>query len=76
MIRSTIVKQKLDEVFIVEPNNLGLVTLTNIYKKLTKSLKIVPFVYLIPLSLLIVLLVYYLLGIYLVRLVSLLQYGF
>ena len=76
MIHSTIVKQKLDEVFIVEPNNLGLVTLTNIYKKLTKSLKIAPFVYLIPSSLLIVLLVYYFFGIYLVRLVNLLQYGF
>ena len=76
MIYSTIVKQKLDEIFIVEPNNLGLVILTNIYKKLTGSLKIAPFVYLVPLSLLIVLLVYYLFGIYLVRLVSLLQYGF
>ncbi len=70
------IKTKLQETFIVQPNDLGIAGLTHIYKSLTKLLKTAPFIYLIPLAFLLVLAIYFIFGVYLVRLVSQLQHGF
>lgn len=69
-------KQKLNEVFIIEPNDLGFSFLNYWYKKLTAPLKIAPFIFLVPLSLIAATLLYFLLRHFLVGLVTLLQYGF
>lgn len=69
-------KQKLNEVFSVEPNDLGVGFLTNYFRKITAYFKVIPFVYFIPLTFLISLILYFFLGKLLVRLVTILQYGF
>ena len=69
-------KKKLDEVFFVEPNDLGIDFLTYYFRKTTAYLKIVPFIYIIPFTFLISTLLYFILGKLLVRLVTMLQYGF
>lgn len=69
-------KKKLNEVFFIEPNDLGINFLTFYFKKITARLKIMPFVYVIPFAFLIVLILYLLLGKLLIRLVTFLQYGF
>ena len=69
-------QQKLDEVYSVEPNDLGVDLLTFIYKKSTSYLKSLPFVIIIPLSLFIAVLVYLLIGRIAIKVTSLLQYGF
>lgn len=69
-------RKKLGETFIVSPNDLGVKTLTNWYKKITSYLKTAPFLIVVPLSFLIGLFAYILLNHFLVKVVSLLQYGF
>jgi len=69
-------KQKLNEVFSIEPNDLGIDWLTFYFKKITAYFKVIPFVYVIPITFLISLVLYLLLGKLLVRLVTILQYGF
>ncbi len=69
-------RKKLSEVFIVEPNNLGFWPLTSIFKKTTKPLKTMPFIIIIPLAFFVAVLMYFTFGYLLIRLVSLLQYGF
>ncbi len=69
-------KHKLNEVFLIEPVDLGPNFLTLLYKKITNPLKYWPFVYIIPLSLLISLSLYLIFGPLLLKLVTLLQYGF
>jgi len=69
-------KQKLNEVFSIEPNDLGVDFLTFYFRKITAYFKVIPFVYIIPLTFLISLFLYLLLGKLLIRLVTILQYGF
>lgn len=69
-------KQKMNEVFSVEPNELGVSFLTNYFKKTTAYLKIMPFVYIIPVTFLISIFLYFVLGRFLIKLVTVLQYGF
>lgn len=69
-------RHKLHEVFFIEPNDLGFYPMTVIYKVLTSYLKQMPFLFIIPLSLAGAIIMYLLLGTFLVKLVSLLQYGF
>jgi hypothetical protein len=76
MLDITKFKNRLDEVYLVEPNDLGNPLLTKIYKKTTGILKIMPFIYIVPLSMVLSLVLYLGFGHSLIKLVSLLQYGF
>lgn len=67
---------KMQESFSLEPNNLGINLLTSVYKKTTKYLKNLPFLIIIPLSILFAVFVYILVGRIVVGLTSLLQNGF
>lgn len=69
-------KQKLNEVFFVEPNDLGAGFLTNSFRKITAYLKVVPFIFIIPISLFVSFFLYFVLGRFLIKLVTVLQYGF
>ena len=69
-------KQKLNEVFSIEPNDLEVDFLTYYFRKITAYLKTMPFVYVIPLAFLISLILYFLLGKLLIRFVTILQYGY
>jgi hypothetical protein len=69
-------KQKMNEVFLVEPNELGINYLTIYFKKITAYLKTMPFVYIIPLTLFVSIFSYFILGRFLIKLVTVLQYGF
>jgi hypothetical protein len=69
-------KQKMNEVFLVEPNELGINYLTIYFKKITAYLKTMPFVYIIPLALFVSIFSYFILGRFLIKLVTVLQYGF
>jgi len=69
-------KKKMKEVFIVEPNDLNIDFLTNFYKKATSYLKTTPFIIIIPFSFLAGLFIYLIFGYLIVRLTTLLQYGF
>jgi len=69
-------KQKLNEVFSVEPNDLGVGFMTNYFRKITAYLKIMPFVYIIPVTFLASIFLYFVLGRFLIKLVTILQYGF
>ena len=69
-------QQKLEEVFMVEPNNLGPSYITALYHRLTGFLKTMPFIFIIPISFISAIFLYFIFGPLLVKLVSLLQYGF
>jgi len=69
-------QQKLEEVFLVEPNNLGFSIVTTLYHRLTGFLKTMPFIFVIPISFIAAIILYIIFGSLLVKLVSLLQYGF
>ncbi len=69
-------KQKLNEVFSIEPNDLGINFLTFYFRKITARLKTIPFAYVIPFTFLISLILYLILGKLLIKLVTILQYGF
>ena len=69
-------KQKLNEVFSIEPNDLGISFLTFYFRKITARLKTIPFAYVIPFTFLISLILYFILGKLLIGLVTTLQYGF
>ncbi len=69
-------KQKYHEAFIVEPSDLGNPSLTRLYKQISSSLKVMPFVYLIPLSFLIALAVSLVFHLPLVKLTTTLQHAF
>ena len=58
------------------PNDLHNETLTSWYKALTAPLKRIPFLYIIPLSVLLAGFMYLVVGQLLIRLVTLLQHGF
>ena len=73
---SILLKKRLQEVMIVEPNDLGIPLLTRIYRKIIIFFKTAPFIFIIPLSIVAATGLVYLFGILAIRLVSLLQYGF
>jgi hypothetical protein len=68
--------QKLYEVFVVKPNDLGSRRLTALYKIITKRFKVMPFLYIVPLSLIVAIVAYILFGHLIVKLTTLLQNGF
>ncbi len=76
----TVVSEKLEkefkEIFSLKPNDLGNKYLTVIYKYVTGPLKKMPFIYVIPTSFLFSILLYIILGHFVIKLVSLLQYAF
>lgn len=69
-------KNAYRRIYTVSPNDLGNHALTGFYKLLTKPVKTMPFLYLAPLSLIGSLILYLLLGRFVIKLVNLLQYGF
>lgn len=68
--------REFERIFAVAPNDLGNKWLTFFYKRFTRPLKQMPFVYILPVSFLTAVFLYYLLGPLLIKLVSILQYGF
>jgi hypothetical protein len=66
----------MDEVFIVEPNNLGNPFMTKIYRRYNVYFKQMPFLIVVPLSFIAALLLYFLFGYVTVTIVNILQYGF
>lgn len=69
-------EKRFYEIFSLQPTDLGSRRLTALYKIITKRLKTMPFLYVIPLVSIIAVVSYLLLGHLLVKLASLLQYGF
>lgn len=69
-------KQKLEEVYSVTPNDLGNPLLNNAYHGITKFFKTIPFIFIIPLSFIVAVALYFIFGTLLVNLANLLQYGF
>jgi len=73
---STLLKKHLREVNVVEPNDLGAPLLTYIYRRINIFFKTAPFIFVVPIALLGAAGLVYIFGILIIRLVSLLQYGF
>jgi len=69
-------KKYLDEVFFIKPNDLGKDFLNVWFKKTTVYLKKMPFLIILPLTVIIALLFFFLFRRYLIDWVSFLQYGF
>lgn len=69
-------RQKMNKIFSLEPNDLGSKKLTYAYKFITSRFKSMPFFYILPLSSLAALCMYILFGQLVIKLVSILQYGF
>lgn len=69
-------RHKLEEVYGVSPNDLGNRQLTAVYKQVTRFLKTMPFVLIVPFSFMVALCLYLLIGPLLVKLATYLQYGF
>jgi len=67
---------ELAKIYDLQPNNLHVPFLTNLYKLCTRPLKSLPFLYIVPVSLFIALAMYFVFGSLLIKLVSLLQHGF
>ncbi|MDP4011827.1 MAG: hypothetical protein Q8P72_06410 [Candidatus Roizmanbacteria bacterium] len=79
MSQSSYIKKldlELERIFELQPNDLHVPALTYMYKKLTRPLKSLPIVYIVPLSIGSAIFMYLVFGPMVVRLVSLLQYGF
>ncbi len=69
-------KERFDEVFVVEPNDLGIPILTHWYRVINRYFKKAPFIIVIPASFIMVLLLYGIFGYLIIRLATVLQYGF
>jgi hypothetical protein len=69
-------REKLREVYSVEPTDLRFGPLNTLYKRATRRLKTMPFVAIVPLAFVLAALMYILFGHLIVKLASLLQYGF
>lgn len=69
-------RKQFNDIYSVEPTDLGIPWLTKLYKKLSKYIKVFPFRVFVPLSAFFALLIYILFGLLVIRLVSVLQYGF
>jgi len=69
-------RKQIGEVFVIQPNDLGNSFLNFLFKKSTAYLQRFPFLYLLPATVIIALLIYLFLGKGIVTITSLLQYGF
>lgn len=69
-------RQKVKEVYALEPNDLHFPLLTSAYKFSTRPLKTFPFKLIIPVSIAAGIFAYVVIGILITRAVSILQYGF
>jgi len=69
-------KNRYHEAFVVDPSDLGNPRLTKFYKRFSGGLKIMPFRYLIPLSIAIIFIVSLIFKFSVVRIATLLQNGF
>lgn len=70
------VSKQYQEIYALQPNQLGNEHVDVFYKITTRFLKKAPFIVIIPIVIITVVLVYVLVGPLLVKLASLLQYGF
>lgn len=68
-------KHKYHESFIVDPSDLGNPTLTKIYKGVSGRLKIMPFLYLVPISVMVIVGISLVFGLSVVKIATLLQNG-
>ncbi len=75
-MNTSYLKNRYHEVFMIEPSDLGNPTLTRMYKSVTRLLKVMPFIYLIPLSIAASVVVSLVFGLSVVRIASVLQNGF
>ncbi len=66
-------EKKINEIFVIKPNDLEWLPLTNFYKKIVSRLKMMPFFIIVPLSILLSIFSYFLLGYFLIKLVSFFQ---
>jgi len=73
---SVFLRKKLKEIYLVEPNDLEIPWLTHLYKQTTVYFKNKPFLVIIPLSFCLAFFLYLIFGALIVKLTSLLQYGF
>jgi len=69
-------QDRVREMRVVEPNDLGIPLLTTLYRSVNVYFKHIPFVFIVPLAFIFALLVLISFGVLGVRIVSLLQYGF
>jgi len=68
--------KKFNEVYSIEPNDLFFKPATTFYKKISSYFKTAPFIIIIPLSFFVAICLYFVFGYFLVRLTTILQYGF
>lgn len=68
-------KHKYHESFIVDPSDLGNPTLTKIYKRVSGRLKIMPFLYLVPISVMVIVGISLVFRLSVVKIATLLQNG-
>jgi hypothetical protein len=68
-------KQSLQDIYNIPPNDLYYRPVTRVYKLLTGRLKKMPFLYIVPLSFFVAAGLYLIFGQLVIKLVSLLQYG-
>jgi hypothetical protein len=69
-------RKHYNEVYSIEPNELHSEKLTSFYKTIGRYLKVFPFRVFVPFSAIAALALYIVFGILIIRLVSILQYGF
>lgn len=69
-------KRKYKEVYTLKPNDLHSNRGTHVFKRLAPLLKEDPFTFIIPVSIVLTLIAYFLLRPLITRVVSILQYGF
>ncbi len=69
-------KKHFDEVYSIKPSDLRFPWLTKIYKYFSGYVKFLPFRVFVPLSAVIAFIAYIIFGLLIIRLVSILQYGF
>ena len=72
----TILHNKIEDVYMVEPNDLGDTRITEIYRSIAARFKVMPFIYVIPVAVVFTFFSYFLFGALIIKLATLLQYGF
>lgn len=69
-------KNKLDEIYMVNPNSFQYGWLTFLYKRTTSPLKYMPLLYIIPFSSVCAVCAYKIMGSLFIHMVTILQHGF
>jgi len=69
-------KARLDDIYEVEPNNLEFYPVSWLYRAMTRPVKKMPFIFIIPISIVMAVCLYLLFGQLVIKLVTLLQNGF